>query len=419
MPWTAQFEVNTTGGTKHFAVEDGTVQFIAGPNGVGKSALLHQLFRTNNQDRTIELLPGHRQITFPNDDIDQIGFTIEQLHTNMKVGGDAFSRFRGAWGDAHLKSFIKRALQRDADTNYKIAELVRNKQNTDAFISGNPSIVRSINSVFTAARLNIQIETEDGRFKAVRGGNSFKVDVLSDGERAALLLVCAILSQKKDGILLIDEPEKHLNAAISGPLIASAIQTRPDLAFILSSHDLELIKWVKPKQIVHVRNSHLEASPYPGSPEQRTYDIDLLDPADGVSEEIKQAVLGSKERILFVEGTSTSDDRLLYSVIYKDRSVVARGGWETVVNNVRVLRQNGAYAWLSVSGMIDNDGRNSDEKEAFQAEDIYCVDAPTIENLFMHHSIIEIMAIEVHKFFGGATPEQRLEEIKKIYLLCC
>ncbi len=327
MNWFLDVQVDTRQGRKTIRLESGTLRFVAGPNGVGKSSFLHDLSKIQFA-HGVEILPGHRQITFQNDDIDQLGMSIDQVNQQIKGATDAFSRYRGVFGEMHLKSIIKRASFKENSINFQIAQLARDGQDTKEFIRQNPSVVRTINNVFAIARLEVTTSIVDGRLKACRGGQTYSIDRLSDGERAALLLVCAILVQAANGVLLIDEPEKHLHRGIIGPLVSSAIRARPDLCYVIASHDLDLIDWLKPKEIIHMRDTQV-LNLVPESiriPETRLYDFEILEASGGIPEAIRFSILGSKSLSLFVEGDVSSDDKLLYSRIYDGWTVLPQTG---------------------------------------------------------------------------------------------
>ncbi len=222
-------------------------------------------------------------------------------------------------------------------------------------------------------------------------GVPYTIDLLSDGERAGLLLICSALVQPTNSFLLIDEPERHLNPSISGPLISAIVRARPDIGYVLATHDLQLIEWLHPSRILHVRDSNIISAP--GSPvEAREYSISVLDSKGDIPEELRYALLGSRRALLLVEGTNTSEDKVLYSLIYPDWNVVAKGGCDTIISSVSALEGNGAYHWLKVAGIVDRDGREQIEILALTGKGIFTLPVPTIENIFCVKEIVRAMA---------------------------
>jgi energy-coupling factor transporter ATP-binding protein EcfA2 len=255
----------------------------------------------------------------------------------------------------------------------------------------------------------VSFKMVEGRMRAYRGTANYSIDLLSDGERAALLLAGAILVRPPNSFIAIDEPELHLHPSISGPLISAAIRSRPDVGFLISSHDLQLIEWLSPSCIIHVRDSVVVRL----TPETRQFDVHIMNAGDGVREELKTDLLGSRRSLLMVEGEVTSEDRSLYSLIYPGFNVVPRGGADRVISDVKSLRENSDYHWLHVYGLIDKDGRPPDEERTLAASGIFSLPCPQIENLFCNRIALNEMAVAISTLMGGQSAEERLFTMEK------
>lgn len=83
----------------------GSITLIAGPNGVGKSALLYQLYKSLGLGAAT-YYPGHRQINL-NHSIETLGQDIFQLRQNSYNSYDAFNRYRSAWAEDQFKAIIR------------------------------------------------------------------------------------------------------------------------------------------------------------------------------------------------------------------------------------------------------------------------------------------------------------------------
>lgn len=386
-------------------LQTGETIIVTGPNGVGKSALLAEIARGLFEKRIhVETFFGSRHIHFQSDEVDQVGQNLDQLQAQLN---QSVTRFRNPWGEQHLKSVVRRVTNLQAQSAFDIIAAQQSGSKFDKAICDNPQVVATINGVFAAARLPIQIILAGGILRAQRGTAQFGIERLSDGERAALLIVGAVLIQPLDSFIIVDEPERHLNPAISGALLAALIRTRRDLGFIFATHDLELIEWLKVDQIIHLRDSFVIKT----DPEERRFDLTLLSGEEDVPEELRFAILGSRRLLLLVEGAATSEDKALYGHIYPGWNVVARGGWETVSTGVRALGRNQHYHWLQSAGIIDRDGRDAQECESLAADQIFCLPVPTIENLFLHATVLEQMAAGIHELKGGPTAAGRLDAL--------
>lgn len=209
---TIAFEVPTFNGGLRITATSGDVLLFTGPNGVGKSALVHAIFRGLGPSIS-ELFPGHRQIHFGSDDTDTVGQTVDALSLTRFTNPEAANRYRDAWSEVHLKSVVRRFVDHENQINREAVSLIR--QHTEAHASGsiiatpeeitkkikfaleqvatNPSLIDTLNKIFETARLDARLVLKEGLLKACRDGHIYGLDRLSDGERAALLLVSAVL----------------------------------------------------------------------------------------------------------------------------------------------------------------------------------------------------------------------------------
>ncbi len=249
----------------------------------------------------------------------------------------------------------------------------------------------------------------EGVLKAIRAGDEFNIDRMSDGERAALLLVGSIVVRPTSSFIVVDEPERHLNPSISGPLISAAVRMRPDLGFLFATHDLALIDWLRPDKIIHIQDSVVTSA----ESDTRQFTYTVLGLADALPENLRYALLGSRKALLLVEGTTSSEDRALYSHVYPGWNIVPREGWSSIVTGVAALTENEDYHWLRVAGFIDGDGRAEHERAKLAEKQVFCLPCPTIENVFLMEDVVNEMATAAHEFYGGETAGQRLEGLQR------
>lgn len=392
--------------TETYEIGSGDVVFIAGPNGVGKSSLIHIIGRALGPAPVAEIFSGHRQIHFTSDDTEQTGMSLEQLQNQLFQHNQHANRYRSSWGEQHLKSVVRRILNKQNQDNDDIVSIASSTNRRVSEVEfENPRIVSVINRIFLDSDLAVKIALKDGVLRASRDGENFYgIDRLSDGERAALLIVGAVLVRPSGGVIAIDEPEKHLNPLISSALIARVIRARPDLSYVIASHDLDLIEATKPKEIIYLRSSEVISAD--ANHENRIFDVHVLPGRSDVPEDVRRSVLGSRKSLLFVEG-SHSTDQVLYKSIYSNHSAISRGGWEAVIQSVRSLHASPTFHWVQPSGLIDRDGRDKNEIDKLEADRIFSLPVPTIENLYFHPAIIRIMADQISSIYGSPSGEER------------
>ena len=75
----------------------------------------------------------------------------------------------------------------------------------------------------------------------------------------------------------------------------------------------------------------------------KTWDVKVLEPDAGLPEDLKRAILGTRRRIVFVEGTSGSLDLPIYTALFPDISVVPTGSCVDVERAVTGLRESLNY----------------------------------------------------------------------------
>lgn len=81
---------------------------------------------------------------------------------------------------------------------------------------------------------------------------------------------------------------------------------------------------------------------------------------------------------------------------------------------MKSLRANHAYHWLRVFGLIDGDGRDTNEAAALAMDGVHVLPVPTIENLFLHPAILPEMAAAIAALQGGEDGATRLAGVQAI-----
>lgn len=386
---------------KQIVLRTGEICMITGPNGVGKSGLLAELSSALKGGVSTETFFGNRNIQFQDEEIDQVGRDLITFNIQLE---NNVTRFRHPFGEQHLKYVVRRVINKQTQALSDRVQAIDAGKTVGEARAEVPLILDALNSIFSAANIPIEIVISEGTLSASRGGEPYSLVRLSDGERAALLVVGAVLVQPADSYILIDEPERHLNPAISGALLAAMTRARLDLGYVFTTHDLDLLAWLDPQQIIHLRDSDVINT----DPEKRNFEFDILGSEIEIPEELRSAILGSRRKLLLVEGTATSEDIALYRLIYTEWDVAARGGCVEVISNVKGLLDNEKLHWLKVAGIIDADGREADESEKLAEKKVFCLPCPMIENLFLDSDLLAEMAAQIHKLKGGDSAEDRL-----------
>ena len=115
-----------------------------------------------------------------------------------------------------------------------------------------------------------------------------------------------VLLAEKNSYIVIDEPETYLNPSIYKQLWDVLEENRTDCQFVYISHDIDFIRSRRDMRIVWVKK-YL----YPNE-----WDMKLIDENDLLPNELLIQIYGSKNKIMFCEGTKESLDYDVYSIVF-------------------------------------------------------------------------------------------------------
>ncbi len=239
----------------------------------------------------------------------------------------------------------------------------------------------------------------------------FSIQKLSDGERAALLLITEVLLAEPGTLLLIDEPERHLERSISAPLLSSLFALRNDCAFVVSTHDIELVTAMPMHPIMLLRAVDVQNNVV------ASWDFDLLDDAQDIPDDMRRIVLGSRRKIVFSEGAPETLDQPIYSALFPGvsiRSVGSNGDVEAAVNG---LRNTVTEHWVEAFGIVDRDQKLEEGADivALEAGGIYALSVHSVEALYYGERARTAVANYQCPIYGG-DPAALLPSVDKACL---
>ena len=225
------------------------------------------------------------------------------------------------------------------------------------------------------------------------GGNGVHVEYnediyhgkeMSDGERVMLYMICQALVLRSKSLMIIDEPELHIHKSIVDKLWTRLESERPDCVFMYITHDLNFALsrtnaktlWVKSFNGSSWEYEFIDANDYNELPSELLYEI-----------------IGTRQKVLFVEGDRNSYDHQLYQEIYKNKGyhVIPCGGCTEVVRLVKAKTKYEQLGAIEVVGLIDRDFRTEHEIESLKNDGIYFLEVAEVENLFIVPEVLEIM----------------------------
>ncbi|MGH6753639.1 MAG: AAA family ATPase [Bradyrhizobium sp.] len=398
MPHKFQLDIPTDSGPaiRHI-LGTGEVLYVLGANGTGKSSLVSRLFIQHQKDA--KRISAHRQTWFESNTLDMTPRNREDIESNVRerdARPDARYREWNPAGRANMA--IYDLIDADTMQERKIAGLVRGRSIEAAQKEAQtPSPIQVINELMRLSNLPIEISLEQGQKVVARknGGTGYSVAELSDGERNAFLIAADVLTAKAETLILIDEPERHLHRSIISPLLKLLFDRRADCAFIVSTHEPML-----PLDTPKASTLLVRSCKYDGQNVQ-TWTADMLAPAAKVDDDLKGAILGSRRKMLFVEGTAQSLDAPLYSLLFPQISIVPKEGCREVEYAVRGLRGASDIHWVSAWGIVDNDQRSVSDVARLKAAGVWALSHYSIESLYYHPKIIARIAARQADINGG------------------
>ncbi|MGL5445799.1 MAG: AAA family ATPase [Rhabdaerophilum sp.] len=386
--------------------------FVVGPNGAGKSGLISTLFRLNHADAI--RISAHRQTWMESN---AVPFSPQDKITNAKNVREQDIQPNARWKEwnapARSALVIADLIESDNKLSRQLADAYRSGNEAEAAkLAVEAQPLAEITELFVGSGIPIKLEIGDNSTIIARknGGQPYSIAQLSDGERAALLIAGTILTAKMGALVLVDEPERHLHASIVTPLLLLLFAKRPDCAFVVSTHELSLPVAMPSAKTVLVRDSRSTNG------DISAWDLDLLEPGVEVDDATKEAIIGSRRKMLFIEGTSASLDKPLYELLFPGVSIFPRQSCRDVEHAVVSVRDAEAVTWVKAFGIVDQDQILPAQHPSLNAKGIYPLSVYSVESLYYSPSIIAAVAQRQCTLLGS-DPNQMVQTARTNLIL--
>lgn len=236
-------------------------------------------------------------------------------------------------------------------------------------------------------------------FATNAGDDLITANSLSNGEKAVLYYITAVLFAIPDAVIFIDSPTLFIHPAITPSLWDSIEALRPDCKFIYNSVDIDFISSRRDTSCIWIKS-------YNSLEKQWEYEILKRTP---LSEELLVELTGTRRPVLFVEGDSQhSIDIKLYSRVFPEWTVRPLGSCDKVIESTRTFNDLRQMHHLRSRGVVDRDRRSPEEVEYLRKKEILVPEVAEIENIFLLPEVIRIMAIR-----NGRDKEKIMRRVKK------
>jgi hypothetical protein len=381
-------------GMVEIVLQAGQPSFVLGANGVGKSALLVKMAQMLGA--LGRRLIASRPIIIDSDSVEITPSQAMSLRSNM-ASWDATPAYRAKAPNLSQRAQLYLNALSELENQFArgVLATVRGPDDLDIpALRARQSPIERINGALAASGFEISIFLDaNGSVQARKGASDpFGVSNLSDGERAALILLIELLYIPDGSVMLVDEPERHIHRALLLPLVKELVALRPDCSLIVATHDIEL-----PMAFPNVPVALLRGMTEFGE----RWIIDVVPGAREIPFDIRDAILGSRRRLLFVEGEEGGLDHGLYNILISNISAIARGNSREVEQAVHGARGLEEFEWLHAWGIIDRDGRTSEQMDQLKLDGIWCIPVYSVESVYYHPTVVGEMSRRSADLIGG------------------
>ena len=390
-------------------LKSGEIIFVLGANGTGKSSLMFH-FNQQNPGRARKI-SAHRQTSMNSDSLDMTPSKKVQIEQNIQnADQNYYSRYRDIYAAQRASMTICELIDAE-NARARAITAECDADNMDQAAKKSAEIVAPItviNELLQQSNIPIKvtIRANEKVMASKNGGPEYSVAELSDGERNALLIAGNILTAPPGTLLIIDEPERHLHRSIISPLLNQLFERRPDCGFVISTHDYNLPLERPESRILLLRSCSFNGQ------QVTSWKVDELNAGNMIDDALKQDLLGARRKILFVEGTESSLDKPLYSLVFPMVSVIPKGNCYEVERAVEGTRAVEGLHWLKVFGIVDSDGFDAGQITNKQGHGVYATPYYSVEAIYYHPEIIRKIASRQASISGDNSTQLKELAIK-------
>ena len=296
-------------------------------------------------------------------------------------------------------------LQDNASLMYLTREI--NHESLDSYEKGasKDNIVRTrFYEIFSSLGLDRDIKANrEYLFLNGTGIEQYSMDNASDGEKSIAYLIMATLLAPQHSFIFIDEPERHLNGALMRNLFDKLESERSDLRFVYLTHNIDFVESRKNVVLIYLEKSEA----------YQKWKFKKIEDYSDISLDVILSIEGTKEDIIFCEGTRSSIDCKILECLFPKYEIQPVSSCEQVKLNTKGVNGKEPLFRRKAFGVIDNDYMQTAEIDSLRKENIFAIGYNEWENFIIRSEILNhINAAHLNKDLSQVKSKV-IEHIKK------
>ncbi len=386
---------------------------IIGGNGSGKSSFISFLKEIYSEEMI--LIPSQKLLIYDN----SLSEIIQKSEQDIKVlqRENIIQQLRSSYQSISLNNISpnfstlisamanKTIFEQNKYFEKKKALKIKGNQEALEDLEKTETFLDKVNKVWSKVieKFSFCINTNNHCLEAYRvTGEKYNINSMSDGEKAILYYIGSVLLADKCSYIVIDEPETYLNPSIYKRLWDTLEKERNDCQFIYISHEIEFIKTRRNMDLYWMKKYE-----HPNK-----WEIIPLD-KNSMFDDLIIEIYGSKNKIIFCEGTKSSYDYEIYTAIFgQEYSIIPVGGCNEVCKLTKAFNKINYIHNNEAIGIIDYDNRCEQEINKLRKNKIYVTYHNEIEMLLLDENIIKKVLENADK----KTMDKKIKKFKSEFI---
>jgi hypothetical protein len=409
----AQVDVPTSSGSVSLVVEPGGSLVLLGANGAGKTRLGVKIENDVGARGEVHRIGAHRSLVF-NTKVQPPSYEVAERRLFYGYDKGEHGHRRGhRWHNepavALLSDFEHLVAALYADEN-RTSVLHRQVHLTNPNAKPPSTKLDRLKEIWHPLLPHRRLIVLDADIRVIPSGaqsEQYDASQLSDGERVIFYLIGQVLLTRPNSLVVVDEPELHVNRAILAKLWDAIEAARKDCAFIYLTHDIEFT-------VTRRSASKFALHSYSLSRGSEQWELEPIPADTGIPEDVITRIAGSRLPVLFIEGDDGSLDAALYRRAYPEFTTIPVGSCENVIHSVASFARHGPFHRLGCAGIIDADSRHQTQEAQLAALNVKVLSVSEVENsLLLPGPFIELARL---LRFDEAAATRKLQELTAFVL---